>query len=224
MPDTLSPQVLRLLERDNTWTGVQTFSGGGGGSGDVSAAAVLAANAVVVGDTGAKTIETLASLGTAGQVLTSAGAGAPPAFAAPVIGNSFLFVGGNYVSGASPADATTYVIGALPGFDPIATDPTVGPVVMPRAGTVKVVHGQVAVVGQLASAGSSTVRVKNITQSTTEIVTSALAMTAALNVFNNTAMTLTFNAGDRLEITLLTPTWATNPQGVFYSITVYVEY
>lgn len=223
MPDTLSPQVLRLLERDNTWTGVQTFAGGGGGSGDVSAAAVLAANAVVLGDTGAKTVKTLASLGTTGQVLTSAGPGVPPAFVAPLVGDSFIFSGGNYTTGASPADATTYIIGMAPGFDPTASDPAIFPAVMPRAGTVKVVHGQVVAIGP-ASAGSCIVRIKNITAGTTEIVTSTLAMTGSLNVFNNTAMTLAFAAGDRLEITLLTPTWVTNPTGVFYSITVYVEY
>lgn len=80
MPDTLSPQVLRLLERDNTWTGVQNFVGGGAGTGDVSAATVLAANALLLGDTGAKTIKALVALGSVGQILRSAGPGLPPAF------------------------------------------------------------------------------------------------------------------------------------------------
>lgn len=52
----------------------------GSGFGDVTAAANLTDDAVVVGDGGAKGIKTLASLGTSGQVLTSNGAGNPPSF------------------------------------------------------------------------------------------------------------------------------------------------
>ena len=52
----------------------------GPGSGDVTAAANLTDDAVVVGDGGGKGVKTLASLGTSGQILTSNGAGSPPSF------------------------------------------------------------------------------------------------------------------------------------------------
>lgn len=59
---------------------VELSSGGGGGN--VNAGGTLTANAVVIG-AGSTDVDVLASLGTAGQVLQSAGAGSPPAFASP---------------------------------------------------------------------------------------------------------------------------------------------
>jgi len=64
-------QVLQVSGGAPAWASVA-------GTGDVTAASALTDNAVVLGDGGAKGIKVLASLGTSGQVLTSAGAGAPP--------------------------------------------------------------------------------------------------------------------------------------------------
>jgi len=60
-------------------TGTATFGGAALPTGIVSAAANLTANAVVIGQ-GTKTAATLASLGGAGQILTSAGVSGPPSF------------------------------------------------------------------------------------------------------------------------------------------------
>lgn len=74
--------------------------GGGGGGGDVTAASNLTDNAVVIGDGGSKGVQTIASLGSAGEVLTSNGAGLAPSFQAISSG------------GISPFDATVGTSGA----------------------------------------------------------------------------------------------------------------
>ena len=66
------------------------------GSGDVTAAANLTNNAVVVGDGGVKGVKTLAALGASGTVLTSNGAGVPPSFQ--------TISGGDVVGPASSTD------------------------------------------------------------------------------------------------------------------------
>jgi trimeric autotransporter adhesin len=65
------------LTTDNTTKNV-TITASGSGSGNITGP-TMTANAVVVG-AGTTTIAPLASLGTSGQALVSAGAGAPPAF------------------------------------------------------------------------------------------------------------------------------------------------
>lgn len=63
--------------------GVHGGAGGGGGSGTVTHTdGALTANAVMLGN-GSDDAKVMASLGTSGQVLTSAGAGAPPTWQTP---------------------------------------------------------------------------------------------------------------------------------------------
>lgn len=56
-------------------------------AGTLASSGALTANAVVIGGGAGAVPATLAALGNAGDVLTSAGAGAPPAFAAPAVTN-----------------------------------------------------------------------------------------------------------------------------------------
>lgn len=144
-------------------------------------------------------------------------------FAQPTQSATFTCMAGTYAAGHSPADATTYFFGMSPDFNPGTGDSAL-PLVMPKDGTVKIVHGVFSALGTLGSAGSITVSVKNITAATTEQVSATVPMTSAQNPFNNTGMTLAFSAGDKLEIQFLTPTWATNPTIALYNVSIYVEF
>ena len=137
----------------------------------------------------------------------------------------FCFCAG-VAAGHDPADNSTYVWGLQAFTNPnVSGIATVFGAIQPRNGTVTRAYGTFVVSGVLCTAGqTSTVRVRNSTASTSEVITSSLQMNAIVNNFNNTAMTLAFSAGDQLEISLLTPGWTTNPTDVFYNVTVEVEY
>ena len=131
------------------------------------------------------------------------------------------FVGGG-TAGHSPADATTYTFGISSQIGPLTSDGVYFP--MPtRPGVVRRARVQALVTGTLASAGSTTVRVRNATSTVEEEVSPSLAMTAVSNAVSNDAMSLPIAAGDAINIEFTTPTWATNPTAVFYNATIEVE-
>lgn len=125
--------------------------------------------------------------------------------------------------GFNPADGTTYFFGDNISFDP-STTAAFFLVTMPRAGVAKKVYANFQVAGVLASAGNSTISLKNITAVTSEVISNAVAFTGTPTRFNNTAMTLAFSAGDELEISWLTPTWATNPTVMYGQLDLLVEF
>lgn len=82
----LSPGTSGYVLTSNGAGVAPTYQAAGAGSGTVTnTGGDLTANAVMVGS-GVNDSKTLASLGTSGQVLTSNGAGVPPSFQAPSIG------------------------------------------------------------------------------------------------------------------------------------------
>jgi hypothetical protein len=101
--------------RGGVW--VTYADSGGGGGGNVNAASTLTANAVVIG-LGSTDVEVLASLGNAGDVLTSAGAGSPPAFSPIAAGGRLLGKQTFQSPGAgtyTPTAGTNFIILELQG-------------------------------------------------------------------------------------------------------------
>jgi hypothetical protein len=141
----------------------------------------------------------------------------------PLQHDTLVFLAGA-TSGFSPADATTYQFGMQVGVSPTTTSAAVFSPLMTRSGHIRRVYGVWIVAGTLGSAGSSTVRVKNLTTTSTENVSTAVGATATLNTFSNTAMTLSFSAGDALALELISPTWVTNPTATFFNVSIEVEY
>ncbi len=80
-----------------------------GGSGTVThTAGALTSNAVVIGNASAD-VTVLASLGTSGWVLTSAGAGAPPVFAAPAASGALVLIEQHTASSSASLDFTACI-------------------------------------------------------------------------------------------------------------------
>jgi hypothetical protein len=137
-------------------------------------------------------------------------------------GEIALFFTATDAGGFNPADATTYIFGIQPGFDPTTDGITGFTVVVPISGSVSAVYGDIAVLGTLGSANNATFRVLNQTQTTSEDISSSVAFTATHNALSNTSMTLAVTAGDRMAIEFVTPTWTTNPTNVRLAVTVVV--
>lgn len=168
------------------------------------------------GTTATGNFQSLASAGTAGQALTSNGAGTLPSYQNISSSGSAAYSIENAVTG-SPADSTTYYL--MNGTTSVDTNGSF--IVIGKTGTITLARGLAQVNGTLASAGNSTVFIELNGGGTTNITTT-LALTSAQNSYSNTGLSIAVTAGDYLRIGWTTPTWVTNPTTVFHSITIVV--
>lgn len=126
-------------------------------------------------------------------------------------------------AGHSPADSTTYRFGNQPNSNP-GTGDSAFSIIMTRPCVARVARGIFIVAGTLGSSESMTVRVRNTTGAgTTQDVTTALTGVAVANTFSNTALSLSYAAGDALAIEFVCPAWVTNPTTTFWTVTVDVD-
>lgn len=160
--------------------------------------------------------------GTAGQYLTI-GAN-DPAWAAVPAFTALFGTGGS--AGLNPADSTTYYWGGFYNFAPGTADGPPG-IEMGVACTLKAVYGRVTVLGTLATGESTTMIVRKNTGAGagTDILTvsSAVLMSAALNLFSITGQSVACTAGDTVYMKFVTPAWVTNPTVIFLNATLYFE-
>jgi len=205
------------------YNGTGTFSGvspvtvpdGGTGLASTTAYAVLCG-----GTTSTAALQSIAGVGSSGQVLTSNGAGALPTFQ-PAAGGLGYTLSANNQPG-NPADGTTYFIS--PGLA-LTGSPTSGGAFtrfyVPQAGTITKVYGTATVQGTLATTENSTfsIRLNNTTDTT---VTNTLKLNTADNAFNAT-VSISVVAGDYIEFKFVGATWATNPTTVSFSATAYIS-
>lgn len=190
-----------------------TVANGGQGNASVTAYAVLCG-----GTTSTNPVQSIASVGSSGEVLTSNGAGALPTFQAP--GGYTLFM---VTFSSSPADAQTYFLSMSQAMTTYTASGNADTrLYIPKAGTILACYGVVTVGGTLGSAGSSTLSIR-LNNSSDTTVSSSIPMTSASNTFNNTGLSITVAAGDYIEYKWLTPTWGTNPTVVRTSISVYIR-
>lgn len=175
---------------------------------------------VCLGHANSYQIDQVASAGTAGQVLTSNGAGAEPTFQNASSG------GAGYVlsvrsNNASPADGITYFFAEQQAFTSQTTSGTRQRHVIPKTGTLKQCYGIITV----TVAGSSencTVSIRH--NNTTNIdVTTTLQLTGLSNPFNNTGLSTAVTAGDYIEFIFISPTWVTNPTNATITISAFIE-
>lgn len=136
-------------------------------------------------------------------------------------------------SNTSLVASNTYVAGAsfdLPAITLFNDRPSRRGQV-PTAGQIKSVQVNSYVTGTLAGAtnDSYTMRIRNITQNTTQdFVTnfglSSGNLSSQSRMDNYTLPTpLDVNAGDVIQVQILTPAWTTAPTGVYQKFNVYVE-
>jgi hypothetical protein len=120
---------------------------------------------------------------------------------------------------ASPADATTYYFGSFPSAAPTTTE-GVRRLYIPRTGiiTQALVHAINTGTAGSGESGSLYVR-KSVTTDT--LITSAFTTNAQFILI--TAINVSVSATEFVEIKWVTPTYATNPTGVFIHVALFVE-
>lgn len=210
------------LEAPGAAGGITTLTGDGtAGPGSGSVPFTLAASGVSAATYGDASNVPQFAVDAKGRVTSVTNVAITPAAGTKTAMVVFAF--GSTVAVFDPADATTYIFGDRPALNPGTAAETLR-VTMPKAGTAKVCYGIFPITGTLGSAGNSTLTLHNRTAVTAETISSTVALTANPTRFNNTAMTLAFSAGDELDISWLTPTWATNPTDVFGIVHLYVEF
>lgn len=192
-----------------------TVTNGGSGVNSNTAYAVLCG-----GTTSTNPIQSIASVGSIGNVLTSAGAGALPTFTSGNKGKIFYM----WTTTGNPADATTYFMVPTSAFTSItASGAAYSRIYSSTSGTIKQAYGTVRVQGSLGSAQTAQIvfRLNNTTDTT---IAAAQSFTAATNDFNNTALSIAVVAGDYFEIKVVCPTWTpTNPTTVSLSVSILMQ-
>lgn len=190
-----------------------TVSNGGSGVSSNTAYAVLTG-----GTTSTNPVQSIASVGTAGQVLTSNGAGSLPTFQnnTRVISAYYTFI---VNSTFNPADSTTRYI---PWGGSIVTTNNVisSKYYIPAATTITKAYGVVSIAGTLGSAQNVAIYIR-VNNTTDTAITTTSQWTANPTTFSNTGLSLALNAGDFIEIKLVYPAWTTNPTTCLISCQLY---
>jgi hypothetical protein len=122
----------------------------------------------------------------------------------------------------SPADATTYFMADQQIFTISTASDIRCRLYIPKAGTIKAVYGAIGVSGTLGSSENITVALR-LNNSTDINVTTTLQLTTAYNIFNNAALGTAVVAGDYLEFKVVCPTWVTNPTGLGFAASVFIQ-
>jgi hypothetical protein len=120
----------------------------------------------------------------------------------------------------SPADATTYHIGAFPNQTPSTAANR--KLYIPRAGTVKRIDLLFLNTTSDATTEQSTVSFR-LNDTTDTAITTTLALNATPITVTNSSLSIAVVAGDWFAIKWVTPTWATNPVGTVISAQVWIE-
>ncbi len=190
-----------------------TVANGGSGVSSTTAYAVLCGGTTSTGN-----LQSIASVGTSGQVLTSNGAGALPTFqATPTAQDNLVFC--LRTLQANPADGGSYFLAN--GMTTIAIGASGNAVTRfycATSSTITACYGVAYVDGLLGSSGNSTIGIR-LNNTTTTNVTTTLLMSSVSNSFSNTGLSISVVAGDYIEFTLDTPTWTSNPTAVTISLT-----
>ncbi len=203
-----------------SYNGTGTFSGlaipltvTNGGTG----ASSLVAYSVLTGGTSATAaVQSVASVGTAAQALTSNGAAALPTFQTAPTGTGFVFFRSN-ANNVGPLDSTTYYIG-----DNWSTVAGIAEnrMYIPAAGTITRVFGALTL-GGTGSSENVTIFYKLNGTTTTNISTTS-QWNASVVTFSNIALSTSVSAGDYIEFGFTTPAWVTNPTNIDLTVSIFM--
>lgn len=189
-----------------------TIANGGSARASTTAYAVLCGGTT---STGAQ--QSIASLGSADQCLTSNGAGALPTMQDQ--GGYMIYIDG--LNGLFPSDSTDYY--QVVGF---STTGSAGLNIassrsyIPKSGILTAVYGAFTI-GSPGTNESSTLRIR-LNDTTDLTVSNTIDMSASPALFNNT-FSQAVTAGDYINVIWDSPAWATNPQGVRFTISIYIK-
>lgn len=188
-----------------------TIANGGTGASSQTAYAILCG-----GTTSTNPIQSIASVGSAGQVLTSNGAGALPTFQ-DASGTTVYFLHNvSYNNTGVLADSTTYYLyncGFVTGFTSL-----VGTTrwYIPKSGTITACYGSWTV--SSPGSGENVTLSIYVNGSSSEAITSTMTFNAS-NTFSNTGLSTAVSTGDYVTFVLSTPNFSSNPSGVGLTFT-----
>ena len=207
-----------------TDAGIVSYDGSGTFSAETNPLAVnkggtgvasVTAYAVLCGSTsGSGSLQSVASLGSSGDILTSNGAGSLPSFQTPSSGSGYL-TWELRTSNQNPADSTSYYLGSASTWSTSLY--AAHKFFVPSSITITNVYGHIRVGGTTASSGTPTIYLRKNDTTNTSLTTSN--WNAALVTFNAT-ISVSMSAGDYFSIYTTTPTWATNPTTVSINCTI----
>lgn len=116
-------------------------------------------------------------------------------------------------------DAATYYFSGY-AFSP-ATTADQWRLYIPKGGTIKAAHINMFAGTTVGSSESISMYIRLNNSSDTLIA--SVASAAANRPFSNAGLSISVAAGDYIEIKLVCPTWATNPAGVRFCGSIYIE-
>src|SRR5574338_1029271 len=195
--------------------GTAVVAGGGTGNTTFTAYSVITAGTTATG-----AFQNVSGVGTSGQVLTSNGASALPAWQTPAGGGGYAIT--NIVGTGNPADSTTYYLcNALTLTDSgSASSAGINRYYIPIDGTITKVYG-----GITCTAGSSegvTVAIR-LNDTTNTNISTSINLSGTDVAFSNTSLNISFVAGDFINVLFIAPAWTSNPTSVKMTTTILVE-
>lgn len=114
----------------------------------------------------------------------------------------------------APADATTYYFGSWENLS-YNTTANERKIYILRAGQVL---GADVLFRQTAGSGETSTMSIRLNNTTDTTISAAITNNAAETHFSNTGLGITVAVGDAIEIKWVTPTWVTNPTGVYCQV------
>ncbi len=186
-----------------------------GGTADSS----LTAYAVITGGTSSTNpVQSIASVGTSGQVLKSNGAGALPSFGTLTLTPKYLI--NTYTISADYSDSDTFYM-RYGGEADTSIEWATAKLYIPIAGTITAAYGAVTITGTLGSAQNVAIYVRK-NNTTDTAITAASQWTANPTLFSNAGLSIAVSAGDYVSIKFVTPVWTTNPTNVELSVSLVI--
>lgn len=207
-----------------SYDGAGTFSGLANplpiASGGSEVSSFVAYSPICAGTTAGNPLQSVASVGSAGQVLTSNGPSALPSFQNAPSGGNDYFIFTSCTPG-NPLDSATYYIAMSQALQ-LGTSALRASAALPIpvAGTITACYGVITA----TSPGSSQnigiyLRLNDTTDYT---VTTTAQASATENTFSNTGMSVSVSAGDFIAVKWVSPVWVPNPTSVSLSISFLV--
>lgn len=196
---------------------ILTVPEGGTGSASHTAYAVLCG-----GTSSTAAMQSVAGVGSSGQVLTSNGASNLPTFQAAPSGGTGYVISYTTLDNTVPDLATLYFVpNVVWQADGAAGTYASYQLFIPRSGTITKIYGSCTVSGTLGTTESCTIALR-LNNSTETNITTTLQLSAASNPFSNTGLSIAVSAGDYFGIKFIGPTFATNPLQVSATISILV--
>jgi len=191
-----------------------TVANGGQGNSSLTAYAVLCG-----GTTTTNPVQSIASVGTSGQVLKSNGAGALPSFSGGSSGYSLYF---SSLTASNPSASSTYFIRPGSSMTSVSLATASGTkIYVPKSGTLVCGGFMVSIGGTLGS--NENVSIYARLNNTTDIAISTTSQwTSTPITYVNSGLSSSVSAGDYFQIKIVTPAWTTNPASVDISISLII--